>query len=110
MYVFCDRQEIISLSLQTPPFPTFDQLCTAVANVRQPGRPDNMLLRPTFRYGREMSLERMEFCEDNILEAIDSGFILTGDGAKISLEYENGVDHGIEHLANIVEIPAQEIR
>ena len=56
-----------------------------------------------------MSLERMEFCEDNILEAIDSGFILTGDGAKISLEYENGVDHGIEHLANIVEISAQEI-
>ena len=28
VYVFCDRQEIISLSLQTPPFPAFDQILT----------------------------------------------------------------------------------
>ena len=67
-----------------------------------------MLLQTTYRYGREMSVEHMEFCEDNILEAIHSGFILSENGTNITLEYRNGIDHGIEHLENIVEISGQD--
>ena len=55
----------------------FSNLTDRVANVKQPGRPDNMLLQTTYRYDREMSVEHMEFCEDNILEAIESWFILS---------------------------------
>ena len=39
----------------------------------------------------------------NILEAIHSGFIHSENGTTIPLEYRNGIDHGIEHLENIVE-------
>ena len=91
------------------PLGYFSKLTDEVANIRQPGRPDNMTLKTTFRYGREMSVDIMEQNEDNILQAIAEGFLVSEDGQQIPLEYVDGIDHGIEHLANIVEISAKEL-
>jgi len=87
----------------------YSKLTDRVTNARQPGRPNGMVLQPTRRYGRDMSVEIMEKSEKAILEAIDNGYLLRDDGEKVWLNYSNQQDFGINELANVVEISFEEI-